>query len=192
MPRSPCCGSATPDGWARCSRSSTRSCFPPARWFGAVRHWGVWHRACCLRPPPSELAADFLQLVVLWKRLGRLQRGRLLLPGAPAASRQNATCQHLTRRGQRREFCFTLENDVFVRYQSFKDSAELRAALVKRCGPRTCPMQALCLTEPCAGALPRLILGPCSTWTRKSAPPTPPWARTASLRPQSASSSSTW
>ena len=33
---------------------------------------------------------------------------------------------------QRREFCFTLENEVFVRYQSFKDSAELRTALMKK------------------------------------------------------------
>ena len=36
---------------------------------------------------------------------------------------------------QRREFCFTLENDVFVRYQSFKDSNELRAALMKKYAP---------------------------------------------------------
>ena len=33
---------------------------------------------------------------------------------------------------QRREFCFTLENDVFVRYQSFKDCAELHAAVRDR------------------------------------------------------------
>jgi DNA primase catalytic subunit len=32
-------------------------------------------------------------------------------------------------RRQRREFCFTLENDIFVRYQSFKDGAELHAAI---------------------------------------------------------------
>eukprot|EP00238_Polyblepharides_amylifera_P001550 CAMPEP_0196572328 /NCGR_PEP_ID=MMETSP1081-20130531/2400_1 /TAXON_ID=36882 /ORGANISM="Pyramimonas amylifera, Strain CCMP720" /LENGTH=457 /DNA_ID=CAMNT_0041889611 /DNA_START=32 /DNA_END=1405 /DNA_ORIENTATION=+ len=30
---------------------------------------------------------------------------------------------------QRREFCFTLEGDIFVRYQSFKDAAELHKAL---------------------------------------------------------------
>ncbi|KAK9824453.1 hypothetical protein WJX72_010358 [[Myrmecia] bisecta] len=33
---------------------------------------------------------------------------------------------------QRREFCFTLEGDIFVRYQSFKDGDELQAALVRR------------------------------------------------------------
>ena len=30
---------------------------------------------------------------------------------------------------QRREFCFTLPGDVFVRYQSFKDDKELRKEL---------------------------------------------------------------
>ena len=30
---------------------------------------------------------------------------------------------------QRREFCFTLEGDIFARYQSFKDEADLRKAL---------------------------------------------------------------
>ena len=30
---------------------------------------------------------------------------------------------------QRREFCFTLDGDIFCRYQSFKDEKELRAAL---------------------------------------------------------------
>ncbi|KAK9794941.1 hypothetical protein WJX73_003217 [Symbiochloris irregularis] len=33
---------------------------------------------------------------------------------------------------QRREFCFTLDGDIFVRYQSFKDGAELHAALVRQ------------------------------------------------------------
>eukprot|EP00241_Pyramimonas_parkeae_P015550 CAMPEP_0114285220 /NCGR_PEP_ID=MMETSP0059-20121206/5064_1 /TAXON_ID=36894 /ORGANISM="Pyramimonas parkeae, Strain CCMP726" /LENGTH=482 /DNA_ID=CAMNT_0001406091 /DNA_START=39 /DNA_END=1487 /DNA_ORIENTATION=- len=33
---------------------------------------------------------------------------------------------------QRREFCFTLEGDIFVRYQSFKDGAEMHAALKDR------------------------------------------------------------
>ena len=36
---------------------------------------------------------------------------------------------------KRREFCFTLENDVFVRYQSFKDGKALRAALTKCAHP---------------------------------------------------------
>lgn len=37
---------------------------------------------------------------------------------------------------QRREFCFTLEGDIFVRYQSFKDAAELHSALKdRRAGP---------------------------------------------------------
>ena len=30
---------------------------------------------------------------------------------------------------QRREFCFTLEGDIFARYQSFKDAKDLRTAL---------------------------------------------------------------
>ncbi|GMH36057.1 hypothetical protein BSKO_03925 [Bryopsis sp. KO-2023] len=34
---------------------------------------------------------------------------------------------------QRREFCFTLPQDIFVRYQSFKDGGELHKALVNRC-----------------------------------------------------------
>ncbi|KAI7838794.1 hypothetical protein COHA_007409 [Chlorella ohadii] len=34
---------------------------------------------------------------------------------------------------QRREFCFTLDGDIFVRYQSFKDGGELAAALKDRC-----------------------------------------------------------
>ena len=43
------------------------------------------------------------------------------------------TDNHLSRlRPQRREFCFTLENDVFVRYQSFKDCAEMQAAVRDR------------------------------------------------------------
>eukprot|EP00873_Tetraselmis_striata_P042106 jgi/Tetstr1/462370/TSEL_007376.t1 len=33
---------------------------------------------------------------------------------------------------QRREFCFTLDGDIFVRYQSFKDGNELHAALKDR------------------------------------------------------------
>ena len=33
----------------------------------------------------------------------------------------------------RREFCFTLDGDIFVRYQSFKDGAELESAIKKRC-----------------------------------------------------------
>lgn len=33
---------------------------------------------------------------------------------------------------QRREFCFTLEGDIFVRYQSFKDATELHSALKDR------------------------------------------------------------
>ena len=32
----------------------------------------------------------------------------------------------------RREFCFTLDGDVFVRYQSFKNGQELRSAIQKR------------------------------------------------------------
>lgn len=32
----------------------------------------------------------------------------------------------------RREFCFTLDGDVFVRYQSFKNGQELKAAIQKR------------------------------------------------------------
>lgn len=34
---------------------------------------------------------------------------------------------------QRREFCFTLEGDIFCRYQSFRDDKELRAALKDKC-----------------------------------------------------------
>ncbi|KAL4423871.1 hypothetical protein ABPG75_001172 [Micractinium tetrahymenae] len=34
---------------------------------------------------------------------------------------------------QRREFCFTLDGDIFVRYQSFKDGGEMAAALKDRC-----------------------------------------------------------
>jgi DNA primase small subunit len=34
---------------------------------------------------------------------------------------------------QRREFCFTLDGDIFVRYQSFKDGAEMAAAVAARC-----------------------------------------------------------
>lgn len=34
---------------------------------------------------------------------------------------------------QRREFCFTLDGDIFVRYQSFKDSQEMRNAIRDRC-----------------------------------------------------------
>ena len=34
---------------------------------------------------------------------------------------------------QRREFCFTLDGDIFVRYQSFKDGMELKKALQDRC-----------------------------------------------------------
>ena len=34
---------------------------------------------------------------------------------------------------QRREFCFTLEGDIFCRYQSFRDEKELRAALRDKC-----------------------------------------------------------
>jgi len=33
---------------------------------------------------------------------------------------------------QRREFCFTLDGDIFVRYQSFKDGTELQSALKDR------------------------------------------------------------
>jgi DNA primase small subunit len=33
---------------------------------------------------------------------------------------------------QRREFCFTLDGDVFVRYQSFKNGQDLRGAIQKR------------------------------------------------------------
>ncbi len=33
----------------------------------------------------------------------------------------------------RREFCFTLDGDIFVRYQSFKSGAELEQALKQRC-----------------------------------------------------------
>ena len=141
---------------------------------------------------PHVRPVDLSQLALVRERLGRLKRGRLLLPGTPGTSRQNASCQRLTRRAQRREFCFTLENDVFVRYQSFKDSAELRAALVKRRAARRAPPPPAALTRPSPGAPRRLILGRCSTWTPRSAPPTPPWARTVSLRPPSASSCSTW
>ncbi|PSC73481.1 DNA primase small subunit [Micractinium conductrix] len=34
---------------------------------------------------------------------------------------------------QRREFCFTLDGDIFVRYQSFKDAGEMAQALKDRC-----------------------------------------------------------
>jgi DNA primase small subunit len=34
---------------------------------------------------------------------------------------------------QRREFCFTLDGDIFVRYQSFKDCDDLATALQNRC-----------------------------------------------------------
>ncbi|KAL6784278.1 POLA4 [Auxenochlorella protothecoides x Auxenochlorella symbiontica] len=34
---------------------------------------------------------------------------------------------------QRREFCFTLDGDIFVRYQSFKDLDGLQAAIKERC-----------------------------------------------------------
>lgn len=34
---------------------------------------------------------------------------------------------------QRREFCFTLDGDIFVRYQSFKDAGEMATALKDRC-----------------------------------------------------------
>lgn len=34
---------------------------------------------------------------------------------------------------QRREFCFTLDGDIFVRYQSFKDGQEMQAAIRDRC-----------------------------------------------------------
>lgn len=34
---------------------------------------------------------------------------------------------------QRREFCFTLDGDIFVRYQSFKDAGEMAMALKERC-----------------------------------------------------------
>ncbi|GAB4814860.1 hypothetical protein N2152v2_001906 [Parachlorella kessleri] len=33
----------------------------------------------------------------------------------------------------RREFCFTLEGDIFVRYQSFKDCQDMQAAINSRC-----------------------------------------------------------
>lgn len=54
------------------------------------------------------------------------------------SSRRELACPPQSRQpdpahAQRREFCFTLENDIFVRYQSFKDGAELRAAICKRC-----------------------------------------------------------
>ena len=34
---------------------------------------------------------------------------------------------------QRREFCFTLDGDIFVRYQSFKDGQEMQTAIRDRC-----------------------------------------------------------
>jgi DNA primase small subunit len=34
---------------------------------------------------------------------------------------------------QRREFCFTLDGDIFVRYQSFKDCQEMQTAIRDRC-----------------------------------------------------------
>ncbi|GAX75634.1 hypothetical protein CEUSTIGMA_g3078.t1 [Chlamydomonas eustigma] len=34
---------------------------------------------------------------------------------------------------QKREFCFTLDGDIFVRYQSFKDGNDLKEALKARC-----------------------------------------------------------
>jgi len=33
----------------------------------------------------------------------------------------------------RREFCFTLDGDIFVRYQSFKDAEEMEAAIKQKC-----------------------------------------------------------
>eukprot|EP00198_Chlamydomonas_reinhardtii_P011616 XP_001700953.1 primase subunit of DNA polymerase alpha [Chlamydomonas reinhardtii] len=33
----------------------------------------------------------------------------------------------------RREFCFTLQGDIFVRYQAFKDGAALQEAILRRC-----------------------------------------------------------
>jgi len=33
---------------------------------------------------------------------------------------------------KRREWCFTLEGDIFVRYQSFSDAAALKESLVKK------------------------------------------------------------
>lgn len=49
---------------------------------------------------------------------------------------------------QRREFCFTLEGDIFVRYQSFKDGAELHQALRDKCVVQPPPQERALASRP--------------------------------------------
>lgn len=94
---------------------------------------------------------------------------------------------------QRREFCFTLDGDIFVRYQSFKASAKVFARFFglwccisphmcpvlcgsrRSCRPTPAPANPPCRTaRRCrrpsrTAAPPRLTLGRSTTWTRSGA-----------------------